>query len=153
MNRIQEYIIEQLSKTPIFEMALDRADYLRLVINTSGQIVENWCLIRYCTLYDKNNANKTHWKTELDAACYKLFKTHTKHDKKRLLETGFIKELELNDENTLQKYTVRKFKIEQIPNTTLPVIYKDFINALPHLIYLISGNDYNELYRYIDEDI
>lgn len=154
MNRLTEYIIEWLSKTKLFEMALDRADYLFTVRHIAGQIVENWCLVRYCTLFDTDNINKNHWKTELEAACYTLFQVVTKHNKKRLLETGLIKELELNKESVLTKYIIRKFKKECIADEQcMSVVKHDFAEALSHLIYLLSGDDYNELYRYIDEDI
>ena len=154
MNRVKEYIIEKISKTGLFEMALDRADYLREIRNMAGQIVENWCLARHRTLFDDKNPNKNHWASELDAACYRLFKIVTKIDKKRLLETGFINELELNKADSLIRWTSRKFKIEHISSPEeIEIIHQDFIASLPRLIYLISSKDYNELYRYIDEDI
>ncbi len=154
MHRLTEYIVELLSKTKLFEMALARADYLFTVRLVAGQIVENWCLVRYCTLFDPDNINKNNWKTELEAPCYKLFQVVTKHNKKRLLETGLIKELELNNESVLTKYIIRKFKKERIADELrMSVVKHDFAEALPHIIYLLSEDDYNELYRYIDEDI
>lgn len=154
MNRLSEYIIEQFSKTKLFEMALDRTDYIRLVSNLLPQIVENWCLIRYCSLYDKNNLNKNHWKQELDSYCYRLYNTKTKNNKKKILEQVIIRDNELNDINVVYKWLQRKFRIEKIcEKAKQEKICSDFVNYIEHIIYLISSSDYQELYRYIDEDI
>lgn len=60
MNKLVEYLIKQLSKTKIFEMTYSREQYIDNIDDIADQIVENWCLIRYCTLYDKDNKNKVH---------------------------------------------------------------------------------------------
>ena len=154
MAKLQEYLIEKLSRTTLFEMALDRADYARLSSNMTEQIVENWCLIRYCTLYDPTNQNKTHWKQELDSYCYRLFRTVTKNDKQRILKQVWIGDNELNQPENVMQWMQRKFRIEHINDRQQQErVCEDFSNQLEHIIYLISGKNYQELYRYIDEDI
>lgn len=154
MTRIRDFIIEQLSKTTLFEMAIDRAEYSQLASNMIEQIVENWCLVHYCTLYDIDNINKNHWKQELDAYCYRLFRTITKNDKQRILEQVWIRDNELNKKEVVIQWMKRKFRIEQIKDRAQQEqICQDFAKQIDHIIFLISGKDYQELYRYIDEDI
>lgn len=156
MNRLTEHIVEWISKTKLFEMALDRAKYIDLIINLSDQIAENWCLIRYCTKYNPDNINKDHWKAELYATCSKLLRQNVTTDKRKAAEHGFIDNLEFNDSDVVY-YTVQsKFKKEGFSLTG--DICDDFVShGLPKLIYLISSKrssgKFNALYRYIDEDI
>ena len=62
---LKEYLLESLQSTYIFEMAYDRKHLKKMVDGLFAQIIENWCLVRYCTLYDPNNTTKNHWKKEL----------------------------------------------------------------------------------------
>ena len=156
MNKFIECIIEQLSKTKLFEMALDRAKYIDLIINLSDQIAENWCLIRYCTTYDSNNINKDHWKSELYAACSRLLRQNVSTDKRKATEYGFIGNLEFNNTDTVYYAVEPKFKKEGFSLTH--DICDDFVGyGLQKLMFLISSKrssgKFNELYRYIDEDI
>lgn len=154
VDLIKDIIIQYYSKLPLCEMAIDRADYVKKVDNLTQQIVENWCLIHYCTLYDSNNLNKNHWKSELDSYCFQLFEMKTKNNKQKILEQVLIRDNELNNKDVVYKWMQRKFRIENISNKNQQdQICKDFSEYIEHLIYLIAGNDYQELYRYIDEDI
>ena len=61
MKTILELLVESLSKTKIFEMAYSRQDYLHRIMGLNKQIVENWCLVKYCNLDDIENYNRLHW--------------------------------------------------------------------------------------------
>ena len=91
MINLKHLLVEALCKTELFEMAYNRSKYQDSVIDLTNQIVENWCLIRYCSLYDKNNLNKNHWKTELRAYILKLNSMLVKVDKKRATQEVLIK--------------------------------------------------------------
>ena len=43
------------------------------------KIIENWCLVKYCSLYDTNNINKNHWVNELTAHMYNILKRQLKN--------------------------------------------------------------------------
>ena len=52
-------LIEKLNNTKLFEMAYNIKQIRSWI--TSGnlsEIVQNWCLVRYCTLYDRNSIYK-----------------------------------------------------------------------------------------------
>ena len=57
MKSIKEYILNVIQESYIFEMAYDRKEIKKRVEALTNQIIENWCLIKYCSLYDKNNTN------------------------------------------------------------------------------------------------
>lgn len=129
MNILKNWFIESLCKTQIFEMAYGRSKYQDTIIDLTSQLVENWCLIRYCTLYDKHNINKNHWKSELRAYILKLNGMFVKVDKKRATEEVLIKWEELNVyTNVLRKisYKCHQEKLdiesENIKNVTLDFV-------------------------------
>ena len=63
MTSLEEFINE----------GINRSDYLDKVSSYFRQIVENWCLIRYCTLCEQSHnykvpsRTKIHWMSELQA--------------------------------------------------------------------------------------
>ena len=50
---LKNYILEAISNTHLFEMADSRQDYLADIRGLRFQILENWCLIKYCNMFDK----------------------------------------------------------------------------------------------------
>ena len=58
MKSIKEYILDVIQESYVFEMAYNRKEIKKRVEALINQIIENWCLIKYCSLYDKNNINK-----------------------------------------------------------------------------------------------
>lgn len=156
MNRLTEYLIEQLSKTKLFEMAFSRGNYLTQIGFIAKQIAENWCLVRYCSLYDKDNINKDHWKTELLAHCSNLSSMVVSTDKRKATEYGFLTMCEYDDPAVIRRVVQAKFKKEGF--NLSPDIYAAFAeHGIYKLIYLISSKSSSsvedEMYRYIDEDI
>ena len=156
MNRIIEHIVEEFSKTRLFEMAYSREQYINNIDGIADQIVENWCLIHYCTLYDIDDENKNHWKQELCAHCKKLLRSLAKVNKLKVTQYAMIDMLELDDAKQIEAIIADKFREEHFE--LVSDICDDFVNiGLHKIIYLVSqnfsNNTYQELYRYIDEDI
>lgn len=56
--------IERCEDGLLLEMAFPRKTYKEKIDSLIPQILENWCLIRYCTITD-NVENKSHWADEL----------------------------------------------------------------------------------------
>jgi trehalose-6-phosphate synthase len=156
VKSIRDIIVEYFSKTPLFEMAYSREQYINNIDNIANQIVENWCLIHYCTLYDSDNENKNHWKQELRAYCKKLLQSIVKVNKLKATNAAMIDMLELD--NPDQIYAIIYDKFEEEHFDIKKDICEEFAKiGLQKIIYLVSQNfsntTYQELYRYIDEDI
>ena len=73
MRDLKNYIFETISNTWLFEMAYNRQEYLYRIMGLNKQIVENWCLVKYCNLYDEENKNRLHWSSELIAHLENLY--------------------------------------------------------------------------------
>ena len=79
MLNIKEYILEKLQNTLVFEMAYSRKELKNSFDGILDQIIENWCLVKYCSLYDEQNINKNHWANELTAHMYNILKRQLKN--------------------------------------------------------------------------
>lgn len=137
-------------------MAYNREQYIDNIDDIADQIVENWCLIHYCTLYDKDNKNKSHWKQELKSYCKKLLRSVVKVNKLKATQDAMIEMLELDNQKIVEVTIADKFEKENFE--IKQDICRDFSEyGLQKIIYLVSkkfsNTSYQELYRYIDEDI
>jgi hypothetical protein len=63
---VRECVYRIYTKLPLYEYAVHRSDFVYRVSNLLPQIIENWCLIRFCTL-SRRTQTKEHWKDELRA--------------------------------------------------------------------------------------
>jgi ethanolamine utilization protein EutP (predicted NTPase) len=154
MTRLVEYIVKNLERSYIFEMAYERREYMNKLFELRLQLVENWALIRYCSLYDNENLNKNHWKKELFAHISNLNKMKLKVDKTRATEQELIDKAEFNNVENIIKIIEFKFEIEDLTNDeTIRTIAEDFTEyGLNELITIISNNNLTatELKDYLD---
>ena len=154
MMKLFDYILEKLSNTYIFEMAYNRSKYVEKVLSLNQQIVENWCLIKYCNLYDEENYNRLHWCRELTAHLSNLNKDVVKKgDKYRATKEAFIID-ELFDETQIYIICEPKWDDENLPYDKLKNITKYFINDIDVLLKLISGKqNYQNIKNYVYNEI
>lgn len=154
MTRLVEYIVKNLERSYIFEMAYERREYMNKLFELRLQLVENWALIRYCSLYDNENLNKNHWKKELFAHISNLNKMKLKVDKTRATEQELVDKAEFNNVENIIKIIEFKFEIEDLANDeTIRTIAEDFTEyGLNELITIISNNNLTatELKYYLD---
>ena len=115
------------------------------------QIVENWCLIKYCNLYDEENYNRLHWSRELITHLENLYdcKLTKGIDKLKTTQYGFFDKAELDDEDTIIKMLYRKWKDENLPNDVKPIIAKEFVKAIPYICIIVSSRDIEEIETYV----
>lgn len=70
MNDLRDIVYEVVykcySKLPLNEYFVKRSKFVDNVWHLSYQIIENWCLVHYCTLVGRTEL-KEHWKDELIA--------------------------------------------------------------------------------------
>lgn len=58
MKSLYEYGLELMSRMPINEMAYERKKLLDWMQYHVKLICQNWCLVRYCSVFDPQNQNK-----------------------------------------------------------------------------------------------
>ena len=144
MKSIKEYILDVIQESYIFEMAYDRKEIKKRVEGLVNQIIENWCLIKYCSLYDNNNTNKYHWKQELKAHLYDIYEMKIKggnaKTKYNLISEIIYDKKEITTSSKISSIIRIKFRKENI------VIDNDIcdlcIENLNNIIELISIMNY-----------
>lgn len=153
MKKLVEYIIEKLDKTFIFEMAYDRRDYKHIVRGLVGQIVENWCLIRYCTLSNRTET-KNHWQNELSGHLINIYKMKIKLDKRKCLNEELIYNPEHNDYKEVFKWIKDKFIKEDInDNKLIYQVAKDYAEYGVYDIIDILCDKNADIYDYVKNEI
>ena len=63
-NEIKKVLEYNKSKNVVLEMSIPRKSYKNHINNLVPQLLENWCLVRHCTL-SNNTRYKKHWQDEL----------------------------------------------------------------------------------------
>lgn len=157
MKSIKEYILNVIQESYIFEMAYDRKKLRKRVEALTNQIIENWCLVTYCSLYDKNNTNKNHWKKELKAHLYNIYEMKIKggnaKTKYNLISEIIYDEKEITTSSKIASIIRIKFREENI------IIHNDIcdscIENLNYIIELISNNENDDntdkIYDYVEQ--
>lgn len=157
MKSIKEYILDVIQESYIFEMAYDRKEIKKRVEALTNQIIENWCLIKYCTLYDSNNRNKYHWKQELKAHLYNIYEMRIKggnaKTKYNLISEIIYDKKEITTSSKISSIIRIKFRKENM------IIRNDIcdlcIEDLKHIIELISNNENDDntdkIYDYVEQ--
>ena len=156
MMKLIDYILEQLSETAIFEMAYDRKELKKRVEGILKQIIENWCLVRYCTLYDKDNINKNHWRKELQTHLFNIFEMNIKggnySSKYNLISEIVFDKREITTSNKVSLIIRNKFRNEGIAIKN--EISEECLENLKVIIELISNKETPEnsdnLFDYIE---
>ena len=157
MKSIKEYLLNVIQESYIFEMAYDRKEIKKRVEGLINQIIENWCLVKYCSLYDNNNINKHHWKQELKAHLYNIYEMTLKggnaKTKYNLISEIIYDKKEITTSSKISSIIRIKFRTENIS------IYKDIcdlcIDNLKYIIELISNNENDDntdkIYDYVEQ--
>ena len=123
------------------------------------QLVQNWCLVRYCRLHPKFVTTcRNHWASELRAivveiSSYKLCKDNKRREKKREATRKIIIDyFEYNDVETVALVIHAKFYDANIRN------YEDgkfmanqFIKELDVIIDMITNGAIDDIDAYIEE--
>ena len=104
-----------LAKSMLNEMAMSLEDFKDRVLHLQFRLVENWCLCKWCQLFDINNDNFYHWLVEFKAYAMALQRIKLKSgDKKKTLCTELIENYDYNDPNSILEIIVEKFADERI---------------------------------------
>lgn len=134
MKKLIDYILESISNSYLFEMAYDRKKYCDLITYLHKQIVQNWCLVKYCNLYDEENYNRLHWSKELISHLENLQDIKLKAgDKLKATEMELIEYNELDDYEMVMRKCKSKWVDERLPLNKLELVAKEFTKELPNL--------------------
>jgi hypothetical protein len=143
---IQESLSECLERMGILtEMAMSLKDFKNRIFFGRVNLVENWCLCKYCQLFDRENTCFSHWKRELRECLSSLKRVELKSnvDPRKPLKKVLVDDCELNNPSIVKKLINDKFNEERLFNREQDyIVCEHFANALPSLIeYLGVGKE------------
>ena len=142
------------------EMAMERKEYITFLKGgILKQLIQNWCLVRYCRIEPKFVTTcRNHWASELRAiaveiSSYKLCKDNKQRDKKREATRKIIIDyFEYNDIDTVTRVIHPKFYDENIRNyEDEQFIAIQFIKELDVIIDMITSGAKDDIDAYIEE--
>lgn len=129
-------------KQMMAEMAMPLKVYVRKIDNCMHELVENWCLCKWCQMFDCGNINFNHWKKELCAFINQLKDPTIKHgiDKRKHLQKWLVEYYDLDDEDMICRIVNDKFDDEQIlDKDQIRAVAKQFASNVSSLISIIAS--------------
>lgn len=152
---VKEEVEKQL--TLIMEYAIPRSKYVENVYNLSNQIIENWCLIHFSTLYGSCQENKNHWKNELITHMDNIWKSTIKNHKdaetryKAILE-GFDWNDLFESPNRIKVIIKLKFKKEGLSEYSKEIdkVCTDCFNNIKTIASIMANNKEYKIDEYVD---
>ena len=155
-HRILDSIYNIVKNTKLFEYLSHRDEFIDDVFALHRQIIENWCLIHYCTL-TKRTETKEHWKDELYAHIDNIVFDGIKSNnspKSRLkaIVQAFDRADLYKDETVIYNKIQRKFKKEGIKlDDVFNIVVTDCFNSISDIAnVLASVKNETEIEKYIE---
>ncbi|MCQ2199435.1 MAG: hypothetical protein MJZ19_06920 [Paludibacteraceae bacterium] len=146
-------VLEENKRGMLNEMALPRKDYKDKVDSLIPQILENWCLVRYCSITDRTEY-KIHWSDELRGHLLTVSRFSIKgndsiESRKKVLQEIWT-ENDYNQAQFLNMTVVNKFIKEGIDTSTAEYgqVLKDCIDAEQDLFDIILSRDVDLITNY-----
>lgn len=133
------YILEsKAAKTVSVEQYRKMVDYLRF------QLVNRWCLCKYCQLFDSDNPKYLHWIAEL-RICLDYLKFHHingEEDKQSLLQQMLVRDYDYNSPDMIDNIINHMFTVSRITDNDEKVsVVTEFTAKIDEIIQVISQKD------------
>lgn len=141
---IKETVSDALNRLEILnEMAVPLKSYKARVDGLRFQMVENWCLCKFCQLYSNDNPNFKHWIGELKACINNIKFLDIKGgiDKRKTLKNMLIRDYDYNQADMIIRIISDKFQQEGIKEMNkITQVGINFADGIEDLINVISIN-------------
>jgi hypothetical protein len=142
---VSECVSDSLSNLGILtEMAITLKNFKRTIIGERQNLAENWCLCKYCQLYDPGSLLFNHWKNELDTCCSQMKYVELKGGMNpyRTLYNTLIRDYEINTLPMVEKLTKNKFKKEHIfDKDKIQTVYNIFVDKAQSIVNFLADSD------------
>lgn len=143
-EELKNLVREKVRKSLMTEMAEPLKKYIKRIESIRYQLAENWCLCKYCQLYNEDNRDFAHWVTEL-RPCIQYLKfvdINNGIDKKKTIKRILVNQYDFNSADMIRRIIEDKFSDENI--TDPDIIYtvsNEMANHIDMLIEAISNNE------------
>ena len=121
----------------VTEMALPLKVFRERVEGLMFQLIENWCLCKYCQLYSTDNQNFGHWLDELKSYTNRLrnFEIKGRIEKRTTLVNMFIRDYDYDEARKILVIIRDKFDVEKIMDMSQrQAIANAFASSIQELI-------------------
>lgn len=147
MFYLDETVDETIQRLGIInEMAIPIKEYRHRFDGLRFQLVENWCLCKWCQLFSSENILFNHWKKELRACIKHLKYIDIKTGNKKKIITKMFADYDYDKSNMIKRIIRSKFNTEEI-NDDLQrnIVSEAFVKNINGIIDVICNDDYNEV--------
>ena len=131
----------------VTEMAISLDDFLIRVEGIMFQLVQNWCLCKWCQMFDPKNDLFNHWKNELSANLRFLMSPALKNrriDKGRHFKKVLVDDYDLDDPERVYGEICDKFSKEHILDSEsideVRSVAGEFSKSISEMAELMSSN-------------
>lgn len=131
------------------EMAISLKEFIADVDGVKYELVRNWCLCKWCQMFDPENINFNHWKEELKIYIDRLSLSRIKNKigKKKHLVNVLVNKHEFNDCTMILDVIASKFTKEHIMNVAQrKTVAKSFADNIRQLIDAIVSRTDSQMY-------
>lgn len=153
-NIVNETVEDVLNRIGMVnEMAVRLKDYKQRVDGLRFRMVENWCLSKWCQLFNPECENFQHWINELKACMDNLKYLDIKNgiDKRKTLIKMLVKDYDYDNVNMIERIIRGKFAKENITDINQKItVCKEFADNITNLIDAISI-DSIEIENYLEQ--
>lgn len=129
--------VRQLDGELVVERTLSLKEFKRRIDGLRFQLIENWCLCKYCQFYDQTSDSFGLWISEFNA-CAKYIRDSEvkgKIDKKKTIHAMFIDDYDYNQERKILTIIREKFDVKNIKDMSMRnTIATSFVNSIGNLI-------------------
>ena len=141
---LEESVTYNLFKSGLInEMAFKQKDYINHIASLRCQLIENWCLCAYCSLYDKENDNFHHWESEFIAHSDNIKNCKLKDgDKGKVIYKTYIEDFDLNDPLMITQIIRGKFLKEGFDNKYIESVSQICASSAKSLVKFLSNDCY-----------
>lgn len=134
---------EYVAISEINEMAKDLASYKNKLSYIAPQIIENWCLVRWCDLYrdDPKTINRNHWSVELKAHFKNVNKVKIKiKDKLKHIKDIWINYYEYHKIENIRRVIRKKFEKEGLEKY-IDIMSKECASSYQEICEILNSDD------------
>ena len=136
-------LLEYVEESTILEMSLNLSKFKDLLYNLSKQIVENWCLVKWCDMHPDELTSKrlrSHWSTELKAYMFRISEEKLKSGRKdKVIKNEWIDHFEFNDKDIITNVIRNKFNKEGLEKY-INVMAEECAKSANDICNILSGN-------------
>lgn len=137
----------------ITEMAIKLGEFRSKSEGIINQIIENWCLVKWCDMYPDELTSKqlrNHWATELISHMLYINNIKLKGSRKdKALHNLVIKTLEYDDPIEVANIIRNKFEKERLEKY-INIMSEECANNINTICKLLCCNDENYIKNYVN---